>query len=196
MKKIFTTIAAALLLTSAANAAITVKVADKDIENGSTLYVGADGFKLDHGVWESATNFKVNVDANARIDCTSTSGDITICDEVGQCHVFHGEGTDLKFDEDFPMGTRGYDLHAMLDPVDGEKLPDFKATFTATITSGSDQFKFTIEYDTNGAALDEINVDNSAEAVYYNLQGVRVANPEAGNLYIRVAGKKAAKVIF
>lgn len=196
MKKIFTTIAAALLLTSAANAAITVKVADKDIENGSTLTVAADGFKYEYGVWESATNFKVNVDGNARIDCTSTSSNLTICDEEGQCHMFNGEGTDLKFGADFPMGTKGYDLHATVDPVNGEELPDFKATFTATITSGSNQFKFTIQFDTKSTALDEISVDNSAEAVYYNLQGVRVANPEVGNLYIRVADKKAAKVIF
>ena len=35
-----------------------------------------------------------------------------------------------------------------------------------------------------------------AAPVYYNLQGVRVANPAAGNLYIKVAGKKATKVLF
>ena len=33
------------------------------------------------------------------------------------------------------------------------------------------------------------------EAVYYNMQGVRVANPAAGSLYIRVQGSKAAKVL-
>ncbi len=36
-------------------------------------------------------------------------------------------------------------------------------------------------------------IAEDAEAVYYNLQGVRVANPENG-LYIRVAGKTASKV--
>ena len=33
------------------------------------------------------------------------------------------------------------------------------------------------------------------EAVYYNMQGVRVANPAAGNLYIKVQGDKATKVL-
>lgn len=33
------------------------------------------------------------------------------------------------------------------------------------------------------------------EATYYNLQGVRVDNPEQGRIYIRVAGGKASKVV-
>ncbi len=44
---------------------------------------------------------------------------------------------------------------------------------------------------TEGVA-DEI-VDENAPAVYYNLQGVRVDNPENG-LYIKVQGKKSSKV--
>lgn len=36
----------------------------------------------------------------------------------------------------------------------------------------------------------------AADAVYYNLQGIRVANPEAGQVYIRVNGNTTAKVRF
>ncbi|MDE6040367.1 MAG: Ig-like domain-containing protein [Muribaculaceae bacterium] len=49
----------------------------------------------------------------------------------------------------------------------------------------------------NGEAttgLENIAVEE-AEAVYYNLQGVRVENPAAG-VYVRVAGGKATKVMF
>ena len=35
----------------------------------------------------------------------------------------------------------------------------------------------------------------NGDAQYYNLQGMKVANPESGNIYIRVAGTKAQKVI-
>lgn len=38
-----------------------------------------------------------------------------------------------------------------------------------------------------------IEADNNAEAVYYNFQGVRVANPTKG-MYIKVQGKKVSKV--
>lgn len=35
-----------------------------------------------------------------------------------------------------------------------------------------------------------------ADAIYYTIQGIRVANPTAGNLYIRVAGGTATKVRY
>ena len=45
------------------------------------------------------------------------------------------------------------------------------------------------------SAVSDITVEDSdAPVVYYNLQGVRVANP-ANGLYIRVQGKKATKVL-
>lgn len=43
-------------------------------------------------------------------------------------------------------------------------------------------------------AITEIEAAGSAEAVYYNLQGVKVENPAQG-LYIRVQGGKAEKVV-
>ncbi len=42
--------------------------------------------------------------------------------------------------------------------------------------------------------VEDIEVEAAGTAEYFNLQGVRVANPEAGHVYIRVLGGKAAKV--
>ena len=49
----------------------------------------------------------------------------------------------------------------------------------------------------NATGVEDIAVDGveDGEAVYYNMQGVRVPNPAAGSLYIRVQGSKAAKVL-
>ena len=45
--------------------------------------------------------------------------------------------------------------------------------------------------------VDNIIADGAdAEAVYYNLQGVRVDNPAAGQLLIKVQGMKASKVLY
>lgn len=44
------------------------------------------------------------------------------------------------------------------------------------------------------SAVDEIEAEVAGEAVYYNLQGVRVAEPENG-IYIKVQGNKATKVL-
>lgn len=50
-------------------------------------------------------------------------------------------------------------------------------------------------YASNAAGVNDIVAeDSNAPVEYYNLQGVRVANPENG-LYIRVQGKKATKVL-
>ena len=45
------------------------------------------------------------------------------------------------------------------------------------------------------AGISGVEVAEDAPAVYYNLQGVRVANPEKG-LFIQVKGGKAAKVVL
>lgn len=47
--------------------------------------------------------------------------------------------------------------------------------------------------DNEGDAVEIVAVEN-APAVYYNLQGVRVANPTNG-IYVKVAGNKATKVL-
>lgn len=44
------------------------------------------------------------------------------------------------------------------------------------------------------SGIEEIEAADNADAVYYNLNGVRVDNPENG-LYIRVSGNKATKVL-
>lgn len=48
------------------------------------------------------------------------------------------------------------------------------------------------------SGIDGINPDdsNASEAVYYNLQGIRVENPAQGNIYIKVQGNKSTKVLF
>ena len=44
-----------------------------------------------------------------------------------------------------------------------------------------------------GSGLESVAVDNEAPVEFYNLQGVRVANPEAG-IYIRRQGSNVTKV--
>ena len=44
--------------------------------------------------------------------------------------------------------------------------------------------------------VEDVEVEAAGTAVYFNLQGVSVANPEAGHVYIRVLGGNATKVRF
>lgn len=56
------------------------------------------------------------------------------------------------------------------------------------------QFNFD-RYEGEGAAVAGVEADENAPVEYYNLQGVKVANPENG-IFVRRQGSKATKVII
>ncbi len=74
-----------------------------------------------------------------------------------------------------------------------------KAVYSAD-TSKAGQFDFskvTIYYkDDNTSGIKAIEVGNGAPAQYYNLNGMRIENPAAGQVVIRVQDGKAAKIRF
>lgn len=55
--------------------------------------------------------------------------------------------------------------------------------------------KLTLPDDTNGAGVENVDVNTNDKVEYFNLQGIRVENPTHG-LYIRRAGKKAEKILL
>lgn len=44
--------------------------------------------------------------------------------------------------------------------------------------------------------IEDVELSEDAEVEYFNLQGVKIKNPEKGGIYIKVTGKKAEKVIL
>lgn len=48
---------------------------------------------------------------------------------------------------------------------------------------------------TGGAGVESIGVDLNAPAEYYNLQGVKVNNPEKGGIYVVKQGNKTSKIV-
>ena len=65
-----------------------------------------------------------------------------------------------------------------------------------TATAGEKQlFAITKAPDTT-TGIEDVTVDSEAPVEYFNLQGLRVAQPEAGQLYIKRQGDKAVKVRF
>ena len=95
-----------------------------------------------------------------------------------------GDGEEFSFD--------AVPFSAVLAPVGSTNgIPCTIAAGTYHLTFDLDTWELNITAAGEGA-VEGIELDNAA-TVYYNLQGVRVANPENG-LYIRVQGKKAVKV--
>lgn len=56
-----------------------------------------------------------------------------------------------------------------------------------------ESYDYDVTYDVS-TAVEAIETVSEANAVYYTLQGVKVANPEQGNIYIKVVGGKATKI--
>ena len=71
-------------------------------------------------------------------------------------------------------------------------VEDFEGEIKLVLVNG--QMKEAEIYFTPNAGVDAVAVENNAAVEYFNLQGVRVANPENG-LYIRRQGATVSKVL-
>ncbi len=89
----------------------------------------------------------------------------------------------------FSAGT--YDADSKTLNIGDGVVTEVTLTPGATLGFNTITYNFTKSDGVN----DIITEDADAPAVYYNMQGVRVANPAAGNLYIKVQGSKATKVL-
>lgn len=67
---------------------------------------------------------------------------------------------------------------------------------TLTATAGEKQLFTKTKTPDTTTGIEDVTVDSEAPVEYFNLQGLRVAQPEAGQLYIKRQGDKAVKVRF
>lgn len=76
----------------------------------------------------------------------------------------------------------------------------FNASYTGeivlTATSGNMSRTIVLQADARTSGIDGIEVDLDADAVYYDLQGVRVENPVPGRPYIVRSGDKTLKTVY
>ncbi|MGM9815523.1 MAG: hypothetical protein ACI304_00510, partial [Lepagella sp.] len=126
-----------------------------------------------------------------------------------------GDTTDAYFsfvtakgaDWDTVNGSDRYGATTKDEPITLETDTEyrvFKAGVDASAANSwkvpASTYKFTIDFESKTVRLDipsgveEIELAEEAKAEYYNLQGVKVANPSNG-VYIRVINGKATKVV-
>lgn len=82
---------------------------------------------------------------------------------------------------------------ADLKAYDGKKIKVQFLYTSSTERAGTWEIKEFVVTGDKSQGVADVEVVEDAPAVYYNLQGVRVENPENG-LYIKVQGKKSSKV--
>ena len=82
-----------------------------------------------------------------------------------------------------------YEADALKNAAKEDVKVEFKATVGKTVVAGESAPSTT-------SGIEDVTVEGEGEAEYFNLQGLRVAQPEAGQLYIKRQSGKAVKVRF
>lgn len=188
MKKFLLSTAALLFTLGASAQAFTVTVNGNPVENGATVY--CDHFNSDMEQIEPEVMVTPNDDCTLYVDLYNTGEtNVQMCFPIN-CQ-FVKPGNTISVNGDLTAGVaRNLMIDAMTMGVD-----PFDASCEITMYLDGDEdntFEFTLNMHYS-AGVDEIGASDNTPAVYYNLQGVEVANPENG-IFIRRQGNKVTKV--
>ncbi|MCH5240508.1 MAG: chitobiase/beta-hexosaminidase C-terminal domain-containing protein [Muribaculaceae bacterium] len=154
-------------------------IEEKDVPAAPTAKV--DGVEVSDGIDVSDGKKKVTFEAadENHVVYAAFVGEVSAAaEEEGMTHEKAPEGTKFtKVDKDgFEVSEKGTLYYFAHDPAN-----DVKGELRSIAVTGT-------------TAIDGIDVDANAPVEYFNLQGVRVANPENG-IFIRRQGDKVSKVV-
>ena len=85
-----------------------------------------------------------------------------------------------------------YPTNGSTTPVIDEAANEFLAT---KAVSSSDEATLKYELNKTVTGIDDIEAEEG-EAIWYTVDGIRVAEPTQGRIYIRVANGKASTILF
>lgn len=170
---------------------IKLETETKKPEGGATIYFRGDMNGWLDGGLEDAWKFTTKSETEYVFTCAegqAVEAGITfkIADADWSAVNFGGE-PDMELDMEYVMNYNGSNA-SLAEEWNGT------CVFNITAPRANATVEFKSEKDPE-AGFANIQVENNAVAEYYNLQGVRVANPENG-LYIVVKGGKAVKQII
>ena len=162
--------------------------------------------------WRNSSNRSIKYFADSEVESIASP-----VSTGGQSHgfdVFELQGTTYAI---FPNGANWTTLFCIKDANKNEVVAEYapatapyssanQMSINAEIVSetkaniyvygcGGFAAQYTFEVPDTATAIESVAVDANAPVEYYNLQGVKVANPENG-LFIKKQGNKAVKVIL
>ena len=164
------------------------------------IYVDANGeqryFEGDGGMARGGGGIRISPDGTQIAISTSkttfsiydleylTDGGVEI---VERTRITHGIGTNC-YDIAWDLAGNIYICGNSGEWMKGFALPREAKSFTTTAPS-----KYAFEI--GASSIDEVDAEENAPVEYYNLQGVKVENPENG-IFIKKQGKKTTKVVM
>ena len=153
-------------------------------EGAGGLARGGAGIRFNHdytmlAIATSASTFSIYA-VDYKADGTPVLDELT--------RITHGMGTNIN-DIAWDRANNVYAVSNSNECLKAFALPRENNTFATEAAS-----KYAIVVDAS-TAIKEVNAGENVEAEYYNLQGVKVANPENG-VFIKKQGGKTTKVIL
>lgn len=190
-----------ITFTTVADYTIVVDLANMTIEaKGSTTVTAPDKFfvigEIAAGSWDPSKGVELTKNGNIfEGDVAMVGGHFSFTEklspvagnagwsQMGQRYgaANNNQETHLNTPLPFMKGENSFDIWDYSEyPQDVHFVVDFE-NMTVTISTAT--------------GVEDIAVDAAAPAEYYNLQGIRVAQPEAGKLYIVKQGDKVSKML-
>lgn len=214
MKKLYTLAAAALVALTANAQNFTLSVHGETVKDGDRVditkyWVETSSQYNPEFAITSTSNATAKVTAKLiKDDCSPKLSDdyltgakwsLLFCEEGGQCHDINEVGKSMS--SDFTLTANQPKTiqveFALFDKGDNQELEDLTIDFefSVEVTVGSETSTVYMFGKQTPAGVEDITVDSNAPAVYFDLQGRKVANPEKG-IYIKRQGAKATKVVL
>ena len=148
-------------------------------DNVTIAFNSEEGVSTPIRFWNSNGNWTMRFYKNTDFTVSVTEGYVLTGIEF--------DGTNLGKDWTYSNGS-----------LEGKTWTPTEKVSSVTIgkseTGNNPTIKTMTVYYTDAAGIDDVIIIDDSEAVYYNLQGVRVANPERG-IFVKVANGKAVKVV-
>ncbi|MCH5238791.1 MAG: hypothetical protein J1F38_01070 [Muribaculaceae bacterium] len=171
----------------------TVTVDDNSIVIEAPVDLGEE---LHHGVVRIQTDIEVEKGQKYNFSCNVSGGGVaTKADTEAPIIVIRltsdAEGATAAKANKNNAGDLHYISNAIIE--EGNLVMEVYYGGNAGQTITVDNIKFMANADTS--AVEGIETDVNAPVEYYNLQGMKIANPEKG-IYIKVQGDKVSKVIM
>jgi hypothetical protein len=101
---------------------------------------------------------------------------------------------ELTNDNAYTFGVNNKNVLAFYSSEAGVTVPQYSAYFVLDGAKSASVLSLSFDDDPEVSGIEDVNAED-AEVEYYNLQGVKVENPEKG-IYIMKQGGKTSKVVL
>ena len=149
--------------------------------------------------WEKADNAPANVRYNVVVNFEDGSEYSLVPADFNTGFIKLAEGRQVLLNSgltSYTLDLTGRKLNSPKRSLEDGKLVQSVSVQAVSPVTGKGSLFVGKDKEGNPTGIEAINTEDAANCEYFNLQGMRVANPVKGQIYIVRQGTKVAKAIF